>query len=150
MAAYFFVKMQTSARNRFPGKVVGIKKGPILAELEIEIGERTFLVAHISFTSVGDMGLSIGSLVQALVKSSQVILLAEEPPVRLSTRNCFCGAVSAIHGGAINTEVILQIQKNLTIVAIVTNESARDLDLRVGKRFCAAFQPSSVLLALPE
>jgi molybdate transport system regulatory protein len=148
--SYCFVNMQTSARNRFPGKVVAIKKGSILAELEIELGERTLLVSHIAFASLGDLDLSIGSSVQVLVKSSQVILLAEDPSVRLSTRNCFCGTVSALHGGAINTEVILQIRKNLSIVAIVTNESARDLDLQIGKRFCAAFQPSSVLLALTE
>ncbi|MDD2677526.1 MAG: TOBE domain-containing protein [Methylacidiphilaceae bacterium] len=142
--------MQTSARNRFSGKAVAIKKGPILAEVEIEVGEQALLVSHIAFASLGDLGLSIGSLVQVLVKSSQVILLAEDPSLRLSTPNCFCGAVSALHGGSINTEVILQIQKNLSIVAIVTNESARDLDLQVGQRFCAAFPPSSVLLALTK
>ncbi|WP_018290242.1 molybdopterin-binding protein [Verrucomicrobium sp. 3C] len=142
--------MQTSARNRFSGKVVAIKKGPILAELEIEVGKQTSMVSHIAFSSLADLSLSVGSLVQVLIKASQVILLAEDRPLRLSTRNCFCGAVSALHDGAVNTEVILQIQKDLSVVAIVTNGSARDLDLQVGKRICAAFNPSSVLLALVE
>ncbi|MGD9895718.1 MAG: molybdopterin-binding protein [Candidatus Methylacidiphilaceae bacterium] len=140
--------MQASARNSFPGKIVVIKKGPILAELEIEVDEETSLVSHIAFASLGDLGLSVGSRVQALVKASQVILLVENSPVRLSTRNHFCGAVSELRAGTINTEVLLQIGKGLPIVAIVTNESAKELNLQIGKRVCAAFSPSSVLLAL--
>lgn len=140
--------MQTSARNCFSGKVVVIKRGPILAELEIAVGAQTSLVSHVAFASLADLGVSVGSPVQALVKASQVILLTEDHPVRLSTRNQFCGAVSALHAGAINTEVIVQIEKEIQIVAVVTNESAREIDLQIGKRICAAFNPSSVLLAV--
>ncbi|VVM08449.1 Molybdenum-pterin-binding protein MopA [Methylacidimicrobium cyclopophantes] len=140
--------MRTSARNCFPGKLVVIKKGPILAELEIAVGEQTSLVAHIAFTSLVDLGLSVGSAVQVLIKASQVVLLTEDHSVRLGTRNLFCGTVSALHPGAIHTEVILQIEKELPIVAVVTNESAKELELQVGERICAAFPPSSVLLTL--
>lgn len=139
--------MQTSARNCFSGKVVGIKKGPILAELEIAVGQQTSLVSHISFSTFSEMGLSVGSPVQALVKASQVVLFTETPGLRLSTRNRFCGSISALHPGAVNTEVIVRIESDLSVVAIVTNESATDLRLQVGNRICAAFPPSSVLLA---
>lgn len=140
--------METSARNCFAGKVVAVKKGPILAELEITIGEQTSVLSHIAFAGLADLGLAVGSSVQVLVKASQVVLLSEAPPVRLSTRNLFCGAISALHTGAVNTEVILQIEKALAIVAIVTNESAKELKLQVGGRVCAAFTPSSVMLAV--
>ncbi|QSR85553.1 molybdopterin-binding protein [Methylacidimicrobium sp. B4] len=141
--------MQTSARNCFTGKIVVIKKGPILAELEIAIGKEASLISHIAFASLSELGLAIGSPVQALVKASQVILLTEAPPVRLSTRNRFCGSVAALQPGAVNTEVVIRIEDGLSVVAIVTNESAKELDLQVGSRACAAFTPSSVLLAVP-
>ncbi len=141
--------MQTSARNCFAGKVVVIKKGPILAELEIAIGKETSLVSHVAFTSLSELGLAVGTPVQALIKASQVVLLTEAPPVRLSTRNRFCGSVAALQPGAVNTEVIVRIEDELSLVAIVTNESAKELGLQVGSRACAAFTPSNVLLAVP-
>lgn len=140
--------MRTSARNCFPGKVIAIKKGPILAELEIAIGEQTSVVSHIAFASLADLGLSVGSSVQVLVKASQIVLLSEAPELRLSTRNRFCGVISALRPGAVNTEAIVQIEKELAVVAIVTNESAKDLHLQVGGRICVAFTPSSVMLAV--
>lgn len=140
--------MLSSARNCFSGKVVVIKKGPILAELEIAIGERTSLVSHIAFASLSELGLSVGSAVQALIKASHVVLLTEAAPVRVSTRNLFCGSVSALHPGAVNTEAIVQVEEKLSVVAIVTNESAKDLGLQVGSPVCAAFTPSNVLLAV--
>ncbi|CAB4244216.1 Molybdenum-pterin binding domain-containing protein [Methylacidimicrobium sp. AP8] len=139
--------MQTSARNCFSGKVVGIKKGPILAELEIAVSQQTLVVSHIPFATLSEMGLAVGSPVRALIKASQVILFSEDPELRLSTRNRFCGSVSALHQGAVNTEVIVQIENDLSLVAIVTNESAKELDLQVGGRVGTAFTPSSVLLA---
>ena len=146
--SYGLSSMQTSARNCFSGKVVALKKGPILAELELAIGPETSLVSHIAFTSVTELGLAVGSSIYALVKASQVILLTDASSVRLSTQNCFCGTVSTLRPGAVNTEVIIQIEDNLSLVAIVTHESATELDLRVGSRVCAAFAPSSVLIAI--
>lgn len=54
-------------------------------------------------------------------------------PQGLSSRNRFEGTISAIEPGAVNTEVTLTTMGGDTVVAIVTQASAKSLGLTVGK-----------------
>ena len=53
--------------------------------------------------------------------------------MNISARNIFSGTISALVNGAVNAEVELNLDGGDKIVAIVTESSAKSLDLAVGK-----------------
>jgi molybdate transport system regulatory protein len=68
---------------------------------------------------------------------------------RFSARNRLAGTVSRLTPGAVNTEVVLDLAGGGTIAAIITNESARALELAEGKAATAMFKASSVIVGVP-
>jgi molybdopterin-binding protein len=65
--------MKLSARNQIPATVRSITEGEAMATVELDAaGVR--LVASITVESVHDLGLSEGTQVTALVKSTDVML----------------------------------------------------------------------------
>jgi len=69
--------MRTSARNQFPGTVVEILKGPVSAEVTIEIASGIRITAVISARSAESLGLATGKRAYALVKASNVIVAVD-------------------------------------------------------------------------
>ncbi len=68
--------MKISARNQIPARVTGITRGEAIANVELDAnGIR--LVASITVEAVNDLGLAEGSTVTALIKASDVILVAD-------------------------------------------------------------------------
>jgi len=65
--------MKLSARNSLSGKVVEISKGQVVAKVKIDIGGQ-FITSLVSLDAVDDLGLAIGDSVQAIIKSSEVII----------------------------------------------------------------------------
>lgn len=65
--------MKLSARNALKGKVVDIARGQIVAKVKVDIGGQT-VTSLISVEAVDDLGLAIGDSVQAIVKSSEVMI----------------------------------------------------------------------------
>ena len=67
---------------------------------------------------------------------------------KVSARNIFCGTISKIIEGPVNTEVDLDIGSGNTISAVITHESAGQLGLAVGGHACTLFKASSVILGV--
>ena len=65
--------MKLSARNALKGKVVEISKGQIVAKIKVDIGGQT-VTSTISIEAVEDLDLKIGDDVQAIIKSSEVMI----------------------------------------------------------------------------
>ncbi|MDR2350531.1 MAG: TOBE domain-containing protein [Deltaproteobacteria bacterium] len=67
---------KTSARNNFPGKVKSAKPGAVNAEIIVDISGdgKTELVAIVTNESLERLGLKEGVEVNALIKSSHVII----------------------------------------------------------------------------
>jgi molybdate transport system regulatory protein len=72
--------------------------------------------------------------------------LLESMAMKTSARNQFSGTVRAVHGGAVNDEVELEVIGGLSIVATVTSESRKALGLKRGARAFALVKASSVIL----
>jgi molybdate transport system regulatory protein len=70
--------------------------------------------------------------------------------MKTSARNQFSGTVSKIVLGAINDEIELTVEGGHKIVAVVTHESARSLDLQVGAPAYALIKASSVLIVTED
>ena len=69
--------MQTSARNRLPGVVRGVRVDGLMAQVDIQVGDN-HVVALISAEAAGDLGLAPGMRVSALVKATSVMVVRDE------------------------------------------------------------------------
>lgn len=68
--------------------------------------------------------------------------------LRTSASNQYEGTVTTIQRGAVNSEVILALEAGDEIVAIITNRSVDELDLREGGSAIALVRASQVILAV--
>ena len=69
--------MKTSARNQFVGTITEITKGPVSAEVTIEIASGIRVVAVISTYSADALALAVGKPASALIKASNVIVAVD-------------------------------------------------------------------------
>ena len=63
----------SSARNRFPGLVTGIKRDTVMAQVEIQAGPFR-VVSLMSREAIDDLGLQVGDVAVAVIKSTTVIV----------------------------------------------------------------------------
>ncbi len=63
----------SSARNRFVGLVTDIRTDPVMAQVELQCGPFR-VVSLMSSEAVRDLGLELGSVAVAVVKSTTVIV----------------------------------------------------------------------------
>ena len=66
-----------SARNRIRAKITKVEKGPITASVKMNVLLPAMLTSIISKEAVEDLGLKEGDEVEAIVKSTEVIIAKE-------------------------------------------------------------------------
>lgn len=143
------LSMRTSARNQFSGVVSKLVRGAVNDEVEIRLPGGSALVAIVTRESSETLGLGDGVPVIALVGAAAVIIATGlEAGARVSARNCLAGTIAAVTRGAVNAEVVLDIDGGGRIAATVTMASADDMALAVGGRAMAMFKASSVIVAV--
>ena len=69
--------MPLSARNQFPGKVVSVKTGAVMAEVVVDIGGGHRIVSLISASSAKRLKLRKGAAATAVIKATEVIISTE-------------------------------------------------------------------------
>lgn len=143
------MRMKTSARNQFIGRISAIRTGAVNDEVHLALPGGQTLVATITRDSVDQLGLKEGSEAFALVKASSIMLVTDTAGARFSARNCLAGTVSRVHPGAVNTEIVLDVGAGNSIAAIITRESASRLGLEEGSAATALFKASSVIVGVP-
>jgi molybdate transport system regulatory protein len=67
-------RVKLSARNQLKGKIVSVEKGAITAKVKVEIKVPATITAVITKEAVEDLGLKVGDEVQAIVKSTEIII----------------------------------------------------------------------------
>jgi molybdate transport system regulatory protein len=82
--------------------------------------------------------------------SLQDLQLLRRFMLKTSARNHLSGTVVAVHRGAVNDTIELDVQGGQRIVASITCESTRQLGLAPGRAAVALIKASSVLLAVPD
>lgn len=70
--------------------------------------------------------------------------------MKTSARNALRGIVETLKPGAVNAEVTLRVAHDMTVTAIVTMESVKDLGLAVGEAAIALIKSSFVILAVSD
>jgi molybdate transport system regulatory protein len=66
--------LKISARNQLKGKVVSIEKDGITAKVKVEIKVPAVVTAVITKEAVEDLGIKVGDEVNAVVKSTEVMI----------------------------------------------------------------------------
>ena len=66
--------LKISARNQLKGKVVSIEKDGITAKVKVEIKAPVVVTAVITKEAVEDLGIKVGDEVNAVVKSTEVMI----------------------------------------------------------------------------
>lgn len=91
----------------------------------------------------------MGSPVVALFKAPSVVLSTDDDLI-LSARNQLAATVVNINEGAVNTEVIVRTTGGVEIVAILTQESVKNLALAVNSSVKVIVKASHVLLGVKK
>lgn len=144
------LSMKSSARNHFSGTVTALTQGAVNDEIELEVAPGQRLAAVITRESSENLGLAVGSEAFALIKASSVIIVTDTEGARFSARNLLSGRVERLQPGAVNSEVVLELDGGGHIAAIITNESAEKLELKEGATATAIFKASSVILGVSD
>jgi len=66
--------MKLSARNVFKGTVKELTVGPINSRVLVDIGGGNVVTSVVTAGAVEDLGLTVGDVVQVVIKSSDVML----------------------------------------------------------------------------
>jgi molybdate transport system regulatory protein len=66
--------LKISARNQLKGKVVSIEKDEITAKVKVEIKAPVVVTAVITKEAVEELGVKVGDEVEAIVKSTEVMI----------------------------------------------------------------------------
>ncbi|MDK9719550.1 MAG: TOBE domain-containing protein [Rhodospirillales bacterium] len=140
--------MRTSARNAFRCTVSEIRKGAVNSEVVLKLADNVSLAAIITGESVRNLDIEIGKSVTALVKASFVMLATGSNEPQVSARNRIPGTVSHREDGPVNSEITLDIGEAKSLTAIVTKQSAEQLNLAPGAAAWALFKASHVILAV--
>jgi molybdate transport system regulatory protein len=142
------MNMKTSARNQFVGTVTSVRSGAVNDEVELSVPGGARIVAVLTRESTQSLGLRTNMTAIALVKASSVLVAVDLDGARVSARNQLAGTVSAVTPGAVNAEVLIDLDGGGSIAAVVTQSSVAGMGLAPGSRATALFKASSVILAV--
>ena len=68
--------MALSARNILKGKIKDIKKGPVMAEITVEVASGVDVVSVITANSTDRLKLAVGKQVEIVIKATSVMINA--------------------------------------------------------------------------
>jgi molybdate transport system regulatory protein len=68
------LKLKISARNKLKGKVVSVEKDGVTAKVKVEITTPAVVTAVITKEAVEDLGVKVGDEVNAVIKSTEVMI----------------------------------------------------------------------------
>ncbi len=141
--------MAISARNQLAATVASITAGSVndLIQLRLNSGEELAVV--ITSGSTQALNLAQGKEVTAIFKAPSVILSTDNE-WQLSARNQLAAKVVAIHSGAVNAEVVVKTQGGTELVAMITENSLKQLKLAVGSEVNAIIKASQIILGVKK
>ena len=68
--------------------------------------------------------------------------------MKISARNTLKGNIKQLTAGAVNTEVVVELEGGAQVVSIITKGSAESLGLQEGQEVYAVIKASDVMIAV--
>lgn len=137
--------MTLSIRNQLPGTVTAVQTGEVMATVRIRLDGGQDLMAAITLEAANQLGLTPGTAVHALVKSTEVALAAGQV-AGLSIRNRLPGTITGLTIGEVMASVKITLE-GARLTAVITKEAATDLGLFVGSDVVALIKATEVSVA---
>lgn len=133
-----------SIRNQLSGTVESVTRGAVMAAVKTRLGGGQELVAAVTLEAAQELGLTAGTPVTALVKSTEVAL-ATAPVSGVTIRNQLAGTVEAIALGGVMASVKVSVV-GAELTSVVTKEAVEDLMLTEGSPVVALVKSTEVSL----
>ncbi|WP_131747442.1 TOBE domain-containing protein [Frankia sp. Cppng1_Ct_nod] len=138
--------MGLSIRNRLTGTVTEITSGAVMGTVAIDVSGGRSITAAVTMDAVKDLGISVGSAVDVLIKSTEVSL-ATGAVAGISIRNQLPGTVSGLETGGAMTVAHIRLDGGGEITAAITRAAATDLGLAAGSTVTALIKSTEVVLS---
>ncbi|MFG1922609.1 molybdopterin-binding protein [Cryptosporangium sp. NPDC048952] len=138
--------MRLSIRNRFAGTVTAVTFGEVMSTVKVRVAGDREVTAAVTVEAVKDLGLSAGSSVHVLVKSTEVAV-ATGAVDGISIRNQLPGTVTGVDHGVVMTTVKIALDEGNVLTAAITKDGAEDLSLAPGQTVTALIKSTEVSLA---
>lgn len=134
--------MRTSARNQLEGTLESITPLHVNTKLTLRLDENRTIDAHITHSSVVDLGLSVGQRVYGIIKASWLTLY-DAPKECKGAHNTLEGTVIAIS----SQEQMLEITLMCGEQALVATGATEHFPLcKKGDTLWASFDPNDVII----
>ncbi|BCS89811.1 TOBE domain-containing protein [Pseudodesulfovibrio sediminis] len=144
--AHQTMRKQTSARNSFVGHVVDVKNDSVMAEVVLETRFGRRISAVITTDSLTNLKILVGSPVIATVKAPLVnVLKCGDTPLG-SARNRFRATVVRATATPVLSEILGRLPDGTDVCALISAQSANELDLHSGDEVEFWFKALSVVL----
>lgn len=140
--------MKCSARNQFAGRISGVSKGPVTAQVTVTTAGGVEITASMTGAAAERLGVAVGQEALALVKSSEVVLVTDFAGYKLSARNQLAGRICRLQRGGVTSLVGVELPGGAVVTASVTNDAVDSLGLAVGQPATAAFKAYAVMVAV--
>ncbi|MEU6223509.1 TOBE domain-containing protein [Streptomyces sp. NPDC047042] len=137
--------MSLSIRNQIPGTVIAVTTGEVMATVKVRLDGGQEITAAITRDSVRDLGLTAGTAVRALVKSTEVSL-ATAVVEGVSIRNQLPGTVADLTTGVAMASVKVTVAGG-SLTAAITTDAVNDLGLAAGSPVVALIKSTEISLA---
>jgi molybdate transport system regulatory protein len=138
--------MGLSIRNQLPGTVVTVTEGEVMATVRVRLDSGQEITAAITLDAVKELGITEGSAVRALAKSTEIALATGPSPLDgLSIRNQLPGTIADITTGGAMARVRVDVQ-GTPLTAVITKDAVADLGLATGDPVVALIKSTEISL----
>ncbi|MEX5709357.1 TOBE domain-containing protein [Parafrankia sp. FMc6] len=139
--------MSLSIRNRLTGTVAEVTDGAVMGTVLIALSGGRNVTAAVTLDSIKDLGLSTGTTVEVLIKSTEVSLATGRVD-GLSIRNQLRGTVSSLETGGAMAVAHIALDHGGELTSAITLAAATDLGLVQGSSVTALIKSTEVALSV--
>lgn len=137
--------LTTSARNQLMCKVQEIKEDELKGTLILSLKENIKIHSIITLKSIKNMGITDGSDIYAIIKSSDILITSKVPP---STKNIniLDGKIKKLELSKENIEITFELENTQEIISIMKKEDSSNFSL--DERAYAIIPYESIILGM--
>ncbi|THJ74572.1 TOBE domain-containing protein [Candidatus Frankia alpina] len=139
--------MILSIRNRFAGIITEIVDGSVMGTVTMNIPGGQTLTATVTMDAIKDLGIAVGTAVEALVKSTDIAVATTEVS-GLSIRNRLPGALVGLDSGDAMSVARIKVGEEIELTAAITRAAAEELKLEPGTPVTALIKSTEVSLSV--
>ncbi len=137
--------LTTSARNQLPATLLSIEEHGLNGVLTLSLTGSHTIQSVITLKSIRNMGLTIGCDLYAIIKSSDVTIVAT-PPKNNETMNVLKGTISRIESQDETDEITFGLDHISELIALMNPKDTTQLS--EGMNAYALISPSHIIIGL--